>query len=137
MKKLFPILLTAILVLSICCACGKKEEPKQAENEQTETQQTEETTPVVEEEAEDDADKTEWEIFLDDYEAFVDELLVKRAAHKEVTTDMVALGEYNEMRDQIPDWEAKYDDWVINLDGTDEFATFEAEYARITAKMAE
>lgn len=139
MKKFLAVILATMLVFSIV-ACGSKKEEKKDDNavaNQTETSTDNTQADVSDEVEEDDANKEDWEIFLDQYEDFADEYIRIRDEYKKIPTDMVMLGEYNEMKAKVADWETKADDWTVTLDGTDNAETFATEYARITAKFAE
>ena len=147
MKKVLAIVLSVVLLLSLC-ACRSNDTPIEVENVYTDdpsVENTENNSSASSEETEpadsdvEETSSTDWESFLDEYEAWVDDYIEIVKKYKNNPTDMSILSDYSAMMTEMADWSTKADGVASELEDASpsELAKYSARLAKIAAKLAE
>lgn len=114
MKKIASLLLVVLLLVSLS-AC---ELPQTAGNT--------------------DGEKAQWEIFLEEYDEFVDEYVQLFRQYKENPTDLSILEDFTEASSKAEDWASRASDITKELISSPaDAAKFASELLEITKKLAD
>lgn len=89
------------------------------------------------EDEESEASTTDWEVFLEAYEEWVDEYIDIYQQYKEEPTDMDVLTEYTELVAEMAEWSTEAEEIELEITDADEAIEYATELSRIVAKLAE
>lgn len=136
------IILFTVLILSVTGCSRKSGTPLQSTDlqptgESANTYEQSEAS-IPESDSESD-DQTDWQLFLNDYESWVDryiEVLKKYAANP---TDMSILSEYTKMISELDEWQSRSEEVQQELDkaSPEELVQYSKELLRIASKISE
>ena len=119
MKRLIVIALSAALIFALC-ACGS-----------TEKAPTDPPAETVLEET------SEWEVFIAEYDAWVDKYIEIVNKYKADPTDTSILTDYTEMAGQVAEWSTKAESFTEELKNSPKDAEkYAAELLKIANKLA-
>jgi len=82
-------------------------------------------------------DVAEWQVFINDYEAFVDQYIDMMTRMAEDPTDPELIDELTEMMEEVTTWEARIPEIADSIEDEDEMEQFLDEIARVSEKMME
>lgn len=142
MKNLLALII-AVILMACMVGCGNANNDitnntvaPQSSSVVEDTEDAPETESIEEEEEEETDSEVNWEEFLSEYEAIIDDYIDVYNKYKDNPTDLTILNDYTELSTKITEWAQKAENMEDELSSNPEaLKEYTETLSRVTAKL--